>query len=67
VVGQGLDGAAVGRSSKWAVAMASRMANLPGELHEGAIAPDAARMAMRVAGRDRRGVVWVQEESGSSL
>jgi hypothetical protein len=47
--------------------MASRTANLPGELRGSAIAPAATRMAMRVAGRDRRGVVWVREESGSSL
>jgi hypothetical protein len=43
-VGQQLDWAAVGRSSKGAVAIASGMANPPG--HGGAIVPAAARMAM---------------------
>uniref|UniRef100_K4AHG3 Uncharacterized protein n=1 Tax=Setaria italica TaxID=4555 RepID=K4AHG3_SETIT len=46
-VGQGFDGAAVGRSSKGAAAMASRTANPLGQLHGGAIAPAAARSAMR--------------------
>lgn len=53
-VGQGLDGAAAGKSSKGVAAMASGTANPPGKLHGGALLPPPQGVRWTIGRRARR-------------